>query len=109
MSSREDTIVAPITAAGSAAVSVVRVSGARVPDLIRSVCDRADDVLHAPRHTVYSTLRDADSGEPIDQGLAVFFQAPNSFTGEDTLELHVHGSPYILRRVLEGCRAFGIR
>src|SRR5690606_2366430 len=65
-----------------------------------------------PRHAHYLPFRDA-SGEVMDEGIALYFPAPYSYTGEDVLELQGHGGPAVLRRVLEDClqrgAAMGLR
>lgn len=95
-----DTIAAIATPPGRGGVGVVRVSGPRVRDIATQIVGG----LPAPRIAVYRPFRGAD-GSVIDQGLALFFQAPHSFTGEDVLELQGHGGPVVmdllLRRVIE--------
>ncbi len=106
-SKRPDTIAAIATAPGRGGIGIVRVSGAGCRVIGEALLGR----LPAPRVAGLHRFRDA-TGEPIDEGLAVFFPAPASFTGEDVLELHGHGGPVVmdllLRRVLElGARAAG--
>ncbi len=95
-------IVAIATAAGRAAVGIVRVSGARLDDLAQALCGRA----LKPRHAHYGPFLDAD-GEAIDHGLALLFPAPHSYTGEDVLELQAHGGPVVLQLLLARCLAAG--
>ena len=101
-------IVAVATAAGRGAVGIVRASGRDLSPLIRAVCGRA----LAPRHATYLPFVDA-AGASIDQGLAIHFPAPHSYTGEDVLELQAHGGPVVLQlllaRCLEAGRAIGVR
>ncbi|MGH8671964.1 MAG: tRNA uridine-5-carboxymethylaminomethyl(34) synthesis GTPase MnmE [Burkholderiales bacterium] len=99
-----DTIAAIATAAGRAAVGIVRVSGARVGAIARAVVG----TLPSPRQALYCVFRGADE-IALDQGVAVFFRAPASFTGEDVLELQGHGSPVALQALLERCIALGAR
>jgi tRNA modification GTPase len=98
--SASDTIAAVATPPGVGGIGIVRVSGPAVRALAQALLRR----LPAPRRATYATFHDADE-EPIDRGLALFFPAPHSFTGEDVLELHGHGGPVVLdmllRRVLE--------
>jgi tRNA modification GTPase len=98
--SASDTIAAIATPPGIGGIGIVRVSGPGVRALAQVLLRR----VPAPRHATYATFRDADQ-QPIDRGLALFFPAPHSFTGEDVLELHGHGGPVVLdmllRRVLE--------
>jgi tRNA modification GTPase len=98
--SASDTIAAVATPPGIGGIGIVRVSGPAV----RAVAQALLQQLPPPRHAGYATFRGADN-EPIDRGIALFFPAPHSFTGEDVLELHGHGGPVVLdmllRRVLE--------
>ena len=90
-----DTIFAQATAMGRAGVSIVRVSG----PLAHSACEKLVGRLPAPRGSALRMVKDL-SGEFIDQALILRFDGPDSFTGEDVVELHVHGSIAIIRRVL---------
>ncbi|EYC49878.1 tRNA modification GTPase TrmE [Hylemonella gracilis str. Niagara R] len=94
----QEPIAAIATAPGRGAVGIVRVSGRDLANLTRTVCGK--DLV--PRHATYLPLRDA-KGEVIDQGLAIHFPAPNSYTGEDVLELQVHGGPVVLQLLLARC------
>ena len=93
-----DPIAAIATAPGRGAVGIVRVSGKGVAPLVRVLCGR--DLK--PREATYLPLRDA-AGGPIDHGLALFFPAPHSYTGEDVLELQAHGGPVVLQLLLARC------
>jgi len=93
-----DPIVAIATASGRGAVGIVRVSGARLAPLIDAICGRA----LKPREATYLPFRDA-GGEPVDHGLAIHFPSPNSFTGEDVLELQAHGGAVVLQLLLARC------
>ncbi|HTW75484.1 MAG TPA: tRNA uridine-5-carboxymethylaminomethyl(34) synthesis GTPase MnmE [Steroidobacteraceae bacterium] len=101
-----DTIAAQATAPGRGAMAVVRVSGAAVPALLPGILGvaAAARVAASPRTAISAQFRDA-SGAPIDQGLALYFPAPHSYTGEAVLELHAHGAPVLvealMRRLLE--------
>lgn len=97
---RPDPIVAIATAPGRGAVGIVRVSGPDVRALARVLTGR--DL--APRVATYGPLRDAQ-GDAIDQGLALHFPAPHSYTGEDVLELQAHGGPVVLQLLLARCLA----
>ena len=100
---RHDQPIAAIaTAPGRGAVGIVRVSGAAVPAVAAAICGRA---LKA-REATYLTFRAAD-GSAIDQGLAIHFPAPNSYTGEDVLELQAHGGPVVLQLLLARCLEAG--
>ena len=83
-----DTIFALATAPGRAGIAVLRLSG---PDA-RPALEALAGVLPPPRRATRARFRDPATGETIDDGLALFFPAPRSFTGEDVAELHTHGS-----------------
>jgi tRNA modification GTPase len=93
-----DPIAAIATAPGRGAVGIVRVSGLRLAPLVDAICGRA----LKPREATYLPFRDAD-GAPIDQGLAIHFPSPASFTGEDVLELQAHGGAVVLQLLLARC------
>jgi tRNA modification GTPase len=99
-----DTIAAIATAAGRSGIGVVRVSGPRLASLIDDIIGRP----LAPRRAVLAEFR-AARGEVIDQGIALFFPAPHSYTGEDVLELQGHGGPVVLREILKRCLELGAR
>jgi len=99
-----DTIVAVASAAGRGAVGVIRVSGPCVPQIAADILGG----LPAPRRAQFSSFLDAQGGS-VDQGLALYFPAPASYTGEHVLELQGHGGALVvdmvLKRLLElGCR-----
>jgi tRNA modification GTPase len=98
----DDPIAAIATAPGRGAVGIVRVSGPALGALIQAICGR---VLKA-REATYLAFRAAD-GSPIDQGLAIHFPAPHSYTGEDVLELQAHGGPVVLQLLLARCLQAG--
>ncbi|WP_311223283.1 MULTISPECIES: tRNA uridine-5-carboxymethylaminomethyl(34) synthesis GTPase MnmE [unclassified Acidovorax] len=93
-----DPIAAVATAPGRGAVGIVRVSGKGLGALVQALCGRA----LKPREATYLPFRDA-AGQPIDQGLALYFPAPHSYTGEDVLELQAHGGPVVLQLLLARC------
>jgi len=97
-------ICAIATPPGPGGVGIVRVSGAELGELPRRLIGR----LPQPRSARLVEVRDAD-GRPIDSGLALYFPAPHSFTGEHVLELQLHGSPVVLELVLRACVAAGAR
>ncbi len=99
---QSDPIVAIATAPGRGAVGIVRISGPDVRPLVQALCGRA----LRPREATYLPLRDAQ-GQPIDHGLALHFPAPNSYTGEDVLELQAHGGPVVLQLLLARCLEAG--
>jgi tRNA modification GTPase len=102
-----DTIAAIATAPGRGGIGIVRISGGACRAIAQGLLGR----VPAPRAAELHRFRDA-AGEPIDEGLALYFPGPASFTGEDVLELQGHGGPVVmqllLKRVLElGARAAG--
>ncbi|MEX2499076.1 MAG: tRNA uridine-5-carboxymethylaminomethyl(34) synthesis GTPase MnmE [Wenzhouxiangellaceae bacterium] len=99
-----ETICAIATPPGRGGVGVVRISGASLDELARRLIGR----LPEPRHARLVEVVDAE-GLPIDRGLALYFPAPHSFTGEHVLELQLHGSPVVLEMVLRACVAAGAR
>lgn len=101
---RGDTIVAIATAAGRGAIGIVRVSGPDIERVATGVLGRTPPA----RQAALAFFRD-EHGATIDQGLALYFPAPASFTGEDMLELQGHGGPVLLARLVRACVAFGAR
>ena len=91
-------IVAIATAPGRGAVGIVRVSGRGLAPLVVALCGRP----LPPRQACYGPFKAAD-GQAIDQGLAIWFPAPHSYTGEDVLELQAHGGPVVLQLLLARC------
>lgn len=94
----QDPIAAIATAPGRGAVGIVRVSGRGLAPFVQGLLGRALQ----PRQAHYLPFPDA-AGRPIDQGLALFFPAPHSYTGEDVLELQAHGGPVVLQLLLARC------
>lgn len=99
-----ETIAAIATAAGAAGVGIVRLSGPRARAIAETLCARP----LRPRHAHHVRFRDAD-GATLDDGIALWFAAPASFTGEDVVELQAHGSPAVLQALLARCLALGAR
>ncbi len=99
-----DTIFALATAAGRAAVAVVRLSGPRAAEAVQALAGE----VSAPRRAVVRELRDS-TGELIDGGLVLWFPAPASYTGEDVAELQVHGGPAVVDALLERLSSLGLR
>lgn len=98
------TIAAIATPPGRGGVGVVRISGPKLADLAQGLLGR----VPAPRRATLSAFRAAD-GTAIDRGLALWFPAPHSYTGQDVLELHGHGGPVVLGLLLERCLELGAR
>jgi tRNA modification GTPase len=108
-----DPIVAIATAPGRGGIGVVRISFGRAGEAAAQPLMRAlTGQTLAPRHASYAPFLDA-SGNPLDRGIALYFPAPHSYTGEHVLELQGHGGPVVLQLVLQRCidagRAFGLR
>jgi tRNA modification GTPase len=99
-----DTIAAIATPAGRGGIGVVRVSGPGVPAISRKILG----ALPAPRQALFARFRDAH-GTPVDEGLALYFPAPHSYTGEAVLELQGHGGPVVMQAVLRACLDAGAR
>jgi tRNA modification GTPase len=104
MSAETDVIAAVATAQGRAGIGVVRVSGKDLGAFAAGILGKPP----APRTAVHVSFRGAD-GQPIDEGLALYFPAPASYTGEDVLELHGHGGPVVMRMLLRRCLELGAR
>ncbi|HXG78967.1 MAG TPA: tRNA uridine-5-carboxymethylaminomethyl(34) synthesis GTPase MnmE [Methyloceanibacter sp.] len=95
-----DTIIAPASGAGRAAIAVIRVSGAGTRALLEALCGGAPPPRHASLREIGPPAR-----APIDRGLVLWFPKPASFTGEDMAELHVHGSRAVVREVIDAMLA----
>lgn len=105
---RADTIVACATPPGRGGVAVVRCSGPGSRAIAAGTFRAAGGGLE-PRMMTLGTVHSARDGSPIDQALAVFFPGPNSYTGEDVLEFHTHGSPAVVEQVIAAAIAAGAR
>ncbi len=95
-----DTIVALSTPPGRSGIGVIRLSGPRALEISRLLIAERDFTPETKRASL-KTLRDPDTREVLDQALITYFKAPHSFTGEDVIELSCHGSPVILRRLID--------
>ena len=99
-----DTIIAIASGAAAGGVGILRLSGPLSASIARGLgCPALQ-----PRHAHYARFRDA-AGEAIDDGIALYFPGPRSFTGEDVVELQGHGSPVVLRQLLARCIELGAR
>lgn len=104
----QDTIVAISTPPGRGGIGVIRLSGTESLTHTRKLL--ADQNFSpVPNHVVLKTLRDIDSGDVLDHALITYFKSPQSFTGEDVIELSCHGSPVVLLRIVDALLAFGAR
>jgi len=102
--SETDTIYAPATAVGRSALAIVRVTGTKVCSVLESLCGR----LPEARMATLVTLRDS-SGDTIDQGVALYFPAAKSPTGEDAAEFHIHGNMLLVDTLTEELTKLGLR
>lgn len=99
-----DTIVAIATAPGAGGVGIVRLSGPAARSIGEAICKRS----LPPRIAQYARFTDAN-GDTLDDGVALHFAAPASFTGDDVVELQAHGSPVLLRELVGRCITLGAR
>jgi len=103
-----DTIVALATPPGRSGIGVIRMSGPSSLRALQRLVDRGD--FEPPPNVL--TLRnviDPATGATLDQALVCYFKSPHSFTGEDVIELHCHGSPVLLRAIIDAALALGVR
>jgi tRNA modification GTPase len=96
-------IAAIATAPGRGGIGVVRISGKNLAPVMQALCGTTQ---LQPRYATYLPFRNAD-GSTIDQGLAIYFKAPHSYTGEDVLELQGHGGPVVMQMLLARCLEAG--
>jgi tRNA modification GTPase len=99
-------IVAIATAPGRGGIGVVRLSGKDLSTVMAAVCRLPASGVLQPRHATFLDFI-RDDGSVIDQGLAIHFKAPHSYTGEDVLELQGHGGPVVLQMLLARCLEAG--
>ena len=102
-----DTIVAIATSAGRSAIGIIRLSGPQSLDILRGLIHDQFFTPEPRRSSLKQILK--ESGEILDSALVSYFAAPRSFTGEEMVEISCHGSPLILRRVLDLTQTFGAR
>ncbi|MAS86635.1 MAG: tRNA uridine-5-carboxymethylaminomethyl(34) synthesis GTPase MnmE, partial [Micavibrio sp.] len=99
------TIYALASAAGRGGVAVIRVSGPKaLKSLVALTALKETDIK--PRYAYFTAVLDNVSRETIDEGLVLYFKAPNSFTGEDVVEYHLHGGRAITQKMLETLSTF---
>ena len=101
------TIVAPSTPIGRGAIAIVRLSGPSALNIASKLSDELDNVK--ARHATLVKLRFPNSGEILDEGLITFFPGPYSVTGEDVVEIGCHGSPTVVRQLLDIAVLYGAR
>jgi tRNA modification GTPase len=103
-----ETIVALATPLGRSGIGVIRLSGADSLTIARELA--GDSTLDPePRFAFLKQLQDPETTETVDEALITYFKAPHSFTGEDVVEISCHGSPVVLRRVIDICLKQGAR
>ena len=102
-----DTIVALATPTGRSGIGVIRLSGADALSIAGKMAGSEVDLQ--PRHAQLVELADPQSSETIDEAVVTYFKAPNSFTGEEVVEISCHGSPVLLRQVIDICLREGAR
>ncbi|MCK4705216.1 MAG: tRNA uridine-5-carboxymethylaminomethyl(34) synthesis GTPase MnmE, partial [Gammaproteobacteria bacterium] len=102
--SEKDTIAAIATAPGQGGVGIVRVSGDKAANISEQLLGK----VPTPRYRHYSAFQDENKAT-IDNGIALYFEGPNSFTGEDVLELQAHGGPIVLDILLKRVLSLGAR
>ena len=103
-SKKTETIAAIVTASGAGGIGVVRVSGPAAQSIATEILGHCPK----PRFAAYLPFMDADN-QLIDRGIAIYYATPNSYTGEDVLELQAHGGPALLQILLGRCLALGAR
>ncbi len=99
-----DTIAAIATAAGAGGIGVVRISGLLCKEIAQSILGFS----LTPRNAVYTAFKDQDDSV-IDRGIAIYYESPHSYTGEDVLELQAHGGTALMQLLLARCLAAGAR
>ena len=99
-----DVIAAVATPMGRGGVGIIRLSGSDLVPIARAIIGRVPEA----RRVSKAAFLDA-SGLPLDEGVAIYFRAPHSYTGEDVLELHGHGGPVVMRMLLNRCTELGAR
>jgi tRNA modification GTPase len=100
MSFQEDSIVALSTPPGRSGIGVIRVSGPASLSILRRMTN-PELVDPEPNYMTLREVIDPSSREALDHALVCYFKAPHSFTGEDVVEFHCHGSPVLLRRIID--------
>ena len=97
-----DTIVALATPPGRSGIGVIRLSGPGSMEVVRHLINE-NDFLAKPRYADLKKIYDIETAEILDEAIIIYFKSPNSFTGEDVFEISCHGSPVILRQIIDFC------
>ena len=97
-----NTIVALATPTGRSGIGVIRLSGAGSLDITRKLV-RDENFSPEPRYASLKKIYDLETGDVLDETVITYFKSPNSFTGEDVIEISGHGSPVILRQIIDIC------
>jgi tRNA modification GTPase len=108
MTTANDTIVAPATPPGRGALAIVRLSGTATRRILAEVFTPDGTAPLSARRPRVGTFRDA-GGRPLDEGVALLWSGPRSYTGEDLAELTVHGAPAVVQALVAACTAAGAR
>lgn len=103
---KNDTIFALSSGHGKSGVAVVRISGESLESEFSQMVKLKDYIV--PRHAYLTNLTDSDGGL-IDQCVAIYFKSPNSFTGQDVIELHTHGAPAVIEKIFQFLQTAGMR
>ena len=101
MPNLKDSIFALASAPGRAGVAIIRVSSFELPASLKKIIPRFQNLVDSPTKLILSKLISSESNEVLDECLVVYFKAPKSFTGEHVVEIHCHGSEYIVQSVLK--------
>lgn len=101
-----ETIAAIATATGVGGVGIIRISGNSSKDIVSNFFKKNNLESHK---AVFGKIKEKGTDEIIDSVLLLYFQSPKSYTGEDTVEIHCHGSPLVLNKVLDLCIKYGAR
>jgi tRNA modification GTPase len=106
----EDTIAAISTPPGRSGIGVIRLSGPMAREIAGMIFHpKTESTSLKPRQATFGEIRDPETGDLVDEAIVTFFPGPHSYTGEDVVEVSCHGSPVVLRRVLDLVLARGAR
>jgi len=97
-----NTIIALATPLGRSGIGVIRLSGEGSLDIVRKLV-RDENFSPNPRFAALQKIYDLETSDVLDETLIIYFQAPNSFTGENVVEISCHGSPVIIRQIIDSC------